>query len=268
MKKIISMMSLMVSSIIFAQTTIYSENFGNATGNTALSAHTGYQATSPISYTGNADVRITTPSSGYANASGQACVFVAGSTADPARELIVSGINTLDFENLVFSFGHQKGTSSSSNELLVTVSADGSTWTPLNYTRPTGSGTSIWMLITPTGTIPSTATLSIKFTNPVNSNVGFRIDDFKLVGTSKALAVSNTNKTKFNVFPTMVNNGVFSVTSENDAAKNVKVYDQSSKLVLNTTTTKEVNVAKLTKGIYLVSVEQNGVVETKKIIIK
>lgn len=261
-------MTLMVSAITFAQTTIYSENFGNATGTTTLSAHTGYQATSPITYTGNADVRISTPSTGYTDASGQACVFVAGSTADPARELIVSGINTLDFENLVFSFGQQKGTNVASNELLVTVSADGSTWTPLSYTRPTGGGTSIWMLITPTGTIPSTATLSIKFTNPVNSNVGFRIDDFKLVGTPKALAVSNSSKTKFNVFPTVVNNGVFYITSENNAAKNVKVYDQSSKLVVNTTATKEVNVAKLTKGIYLVSIEQNGAVETKKIIIK
>lgn len=268
MKKIYLMMTLVVSALTFAQTTIYSENFGNATGNTALSAHTGYQATTPITYTGTADIRITTPSTGYPDASGQACVFIGGSTAAPARELIVSGINTQDYENLVFSFGHQKGTNVASNELLVSVSSDGTNYTPLSYTRPSGNNTSVWLLITPTGSIPSTATLSIKFTNPVNSNVGFRIDDLKLVGTLKELAVSNTSKTKFNVFPTVVNNGIFYVTSENNAAKNVKVYDQTSKLIINTKTEKEVNVADLTKGVYIVTVEQNGVVETKKIVIK
>lgn len=266
MRKIYFMMTMMVSAITFAQTTIYSENFGNATGQTTLAAHTGYQATSPITYTGTADIRITTPSTGYTGASGQACLYVGATTANPVKMVTISGINTLNYENLVLSFGHQKSTNSSTNELVFEVSEDGTNFTPLSYVR--AAGNSLWAYITATGNIPSTATLSIRITNPLNSNVGFRVDDIKLVGTPKALAVSNTTKTKFNIFPTVVNNEVFYVTSENDAVKNVKVYDQTSKLVINTSTRKEVNVSKLVKGNYIVTVEENGAVESKKIMIK
>ena len=193
-------------------------------------------------------------------------MYVGATIANPVKTATISGINTLDFENLVLSFGHQKSTNASTNELLFEVSEDGTNFTPLSYVR--AAGNSLWAYITATGNIPSTATLSIRITNPLNSNVGFRVDDIKLVGTPKALAVSNTNKTKFNVFPTVVNNGVFFVTSDSNATKNVKIYDQTSKLVISTKTVKEVNVAQLTKGIYIVTVEENGVVETKKVVIK
>lgn len=259
----------MVSVIIFAQTTIYTENFGNPAATALMPAYTGYQATAPVAYSGTADVRSSTPSTGYTGASGLGCAFFGAVTtinALPVKTATISGIVTTGFENLTLSLGHQKSTNASSNELIIEVSGDGTTWTQLSYSRPTGN--SLWLLITPTGTIPESDNLRIRFTNPVDSNVGFRIDDLKLVGTPKALTVSNTNKTKFNVFPTIVNNGVFFVTSESNSAKNVKIYDQTSKLVINTFTTKEVNVEKLTKGIYIVTVEENGVVESKKIIIK
>lgn len=271
MKKIYFLVSLALTSFVFAQTTIYTENFGNPAATTPVTTYTGFQATAPVAYAGTSDVRTSTPSTGYTGASGQGCVFIAGTTTasgNPLKEIIISGIDTDDYENLILSFGHQKGTNVSSNELLVSVSSDGSTWTPLTYTRPTGTGTSTWLLVTPTGTIPSTPTLSIKFSNPLDSNVGFRIDDVKLVGTAIVLGTSAVNKNKFNVFPTVVNNGTFFVTSDSNATKNVKIYDQTSKLVINTKTVKEVNVSQLTKGIYIVTVEENGVVETKKVVIK
>lgn len=269
MKNIYAFLSLLITSFFFAQTTIYSENFGNPAATTLLPAYTGYQNSSPITYSGTADVRTSTPSD-YAGASGQGCVFfgaVTTSSGNPAKTLIISGINTINYQDLTLSFGHQKGTNAGSNELKVEVSSNGTDWTQLNYTRPTGSGTSVWLVVTPTGTIPATSNLSIRFTNVLDSNVGFRVDDVKLTG-NQTLAVNNVKKEKFNIYPTVVTNGIICVTSATNQTKKVTIYDSSAKLVISRGTDKEVNVSQLPSGTYVMNVEENGVVESKKFIVK
>ena len=269
MKKLLSALSLGAFLFFNAQTTIYSENFGTPTATTLLTAYTGYQNGSPITYSGTADVRTTTPSD-YPGASGNGSVFIANVTAasgNPAKTLIISGINTSEYKNLTLSFGQHKGTNVASNELNVEVSSDGTTWSPLAYTRPTGSGTSIWLVITPTGTIPTTSNLSIRFTNPLDSNVGFRVDDIKLVG-DKTLATQDIKKRELSIAPSIVTNGIIKIMSDNDSTKKVKIYDQSSKLVLSTETKKEVNVSQLTKGVYIINIEQEGKTESQKFIMK
>lgn len=271
MKNIYSLFALIFSTIIFAQTTIYTENFGTPTATTLIPDYTGFQATAPVTYSGTSDVRTSTPSTGYTGASGNGCVFIGAVTTasgNPAKTLIVSGIKTTNYNSISLSLGHQKGTNASSNELTIEVSADGSSWTPLTYTRATGTGTSNWILITPTGSIPTTASLSIRFTNPLDSNVGFRIDDLKLTGTEIPLATSTSNKEAFQIFPTKVTNGLIFINSDTNALKNVKIYDATSKLVINTQTKKEVNVSKLSKGIYILNVEENGKSTSKKFMIQ
>lgn len=269
MKNIYGFLSLLLTAFVFAQTTIYSESFGTPASTTLLTAYTGYQNSSPITYSGTADVRTSSPSD-YAGASASGCVFLGAFTTasgTPAKTLIISGINTLNFTNLTLSFGHQKGTNAGSNELKVEVSSDGSNWTPLTYTRPTGSGTSTWLMITAAGTIPATSTLSIRFTNPLDSNVGFRVDDVKLTGI-QTLAVNNSKKEKFNIYPTVVSNGIICVTSASNQTKKVTIYDSSARLVISRGTDKEINVSQLAKGTYVINVEENGVVESKKFIVK
>lgn len=102
----------------------------------------------------------------------------------------------------------------------------------------------------------------------MDSSVGYRIDDIKLVGTKEALAVNNDSKKSFNIYPTVVSNGIISITSANNQTKNVKIYDSSAKLVISRGTQKEINVSQLPKGTYVMNVEENGVVESKKFIIK
>lgn len=269
MKNIYAFLSLLITSFVFAQTTIYSENFGNPAATTVLTAYTGYQNSSPITYSGTADVRTSTPSD-YTGASGQGCVFIGAvttSSGNPAKTMIISGINTTNYQDLTLSFGQQKGTNASSNELKVEVSSNGTDWTPLNYTRPTGSGTSVWLVITPTGTIPATSNLSIRFTNPLDSNVGFRVDDVKLTG-NQTLAVNNSKKEKFNIYPTVVTKGIICVTSATNQTKKVTIYDSTAKLVISRGTEKEINVSQLPSGTYVMNVEENGVVESKKFIVK
>jgi len=159
---------------------VFSENIGTVSSTTAIANHT-FQVTG-ATFSGNADVRSTTSSSGYSGASGGANVFVTNSVG---RTFEISGINTTGLSNLVLSFGHYKSTNDGSNELAVEVSSDGSSYQALTYSRPTGSGTAVWLKITPTGTIPSTPSLRIRF-RQTSTGTQFRIDDIVLTGVATA----------------------------------------------------------------------------------
>ncbi|WP_343623196.1 T9SS type A sorting domain-containing protein [Flavobacterium lindanitolerans] len=246
----------------YSQTTIFTENMGNTTATTAIASHT-FQNSSPILFSGTADIRNTTPSENYEGASGNGCVFLGGTT--PAKTFIIEGINTLNYSDLTLSFGHYKGTNAGSNELTVQVSTDGIAWTPLTYSRPTGAGTSSWILITPSGTIPSTSNLRIKFENPI-SNVGFRIDDVKLTGNT--LGISENIIPGLKVYPNPVTNGKLFITTDTNTEKTVTIYDVLGKEVTNTATIETVNISGLKEGIYIVKITEKGKTATRKLVIK
>lgn len=254
----------LIATTGFAQTTIFSENFGSPTANTAINANT-YQNTAPIVFSGTADIRTSTPSDTYIGASGSGCVFLGGTS--PTKNITIEGINTLNFTNLTLSFGHHKGTNASNNQLTVDVSADGTNWTPLTYSRPTGSGTSVWMLITPTGTIPATANLRVKFENPI-SNIGFRVDDVKITGTPEVLSNNENAISGLKIYPNPAKNTLF-ITSNSISTKTVELYDMVGKLALKTTTTNApINLARLTAGVYVIKVTEEGKTATRKLVIE
>ena len=271
MKNIYGLLLLALTNFAIAQTTIFTENFGTGTGstNTSVGVYTGYQNASPIVYSGNSDIRTTFSSTGYTGASGAGCLFLGATTAATAPEkfLTISGIKTSEYKDISLSFGHYNGIANTSFVPKVEVSTDGSNWTALSYAR-VSTNASVWEYVTAAGTIPKTENLRIRFTNTMDSAVGYRIDDIKLVGNLDALAVNNTKKEHFNIYPTAVSNGIVYVTSPSNGLKNIKIYDASAKLVISTATPKEVNVSKLAKGTYIMNVEENGVSQTKKFIVK
>lgn len=161
--------------------TIFSENMGTPTSTVTIASHT-FQNTG-YTFTGTGDVRNTLPSSGYAGASGSGNVFLTTGTTIFYQ---ISGINTSAHTGLSLSLGHYKSSTASSNELVIETSTDGVSYTPLTYTRPTGSGTVSWLRITPTGTIPSTPNLRIRF-RQTSTTAQFRIDDVVLTGTPSAV---------------------------------------------------------------------------------
>ncbi len=180
MKKITTFLLLMYLSLVtFSQTPLFTESCGTPSATTAVGTYTGWQNYPTLTFTGNADVRTTTVSSGYTGASGSGNVFI---TNTVGTNVTISNINTLNYINLKLSAGVFKSTTASNgSELKIEVSTDGITYTALTYTLPTGTGTAIWRLVTPTGTIPSTSNLRIRFRN-TSSTPQFRIDDIKLVG--------------------------------------------------------------------------------------
>ncbi|MGX9987098.1 T9SS type A sorting domain-containing protein [Soonwooa purpurea] len=193
MKKFYSLLAIAaIACGLNAQTQIFKETFGNPSANTSVNTYTGYDNSAPIVFTAGTsgtDIRSNSASTvtDYAEASGQGNVMINSAT----KYLLISGISTENFENVSLKFGQRKGTNAANNELKVEVSGDeGATWTQLAYTRPTGSGTAKWTLVTTTGNIPQTQSLQIKFsgTNPTE----WRIDDIILTGTENVLCTNPT----------------------------------------------------------------------------
>jgi hypothetical protein len=175
MKKILLIFALLITQFSLCQTTILTENFGSPTNTTLISAYTGWQSTSPITFDGNVDVRNTAPSTN-SGASGGGNVFFTNNTT---KFFTISGINTSMYNEVFLTLNHHKSTTTSSNELIIEVSSDGINYTQLTYTRATGTGTAVWRSISPSGNIPITTNLRIRFRQ--NSTAAqFRIDDVML----------------------------------------------------------------------------------------
>ena len=188
---VIGVLLLLFHSISIAQTVFFSENVGTPAATTPVATYTGWENTTPVTFSGNADVRTTTPSTGYTGASASGNVYFA---ATAGNQLTISGINSSAYSAISLSLGHYKSTTTGNNELIIEVSSDGSTFTPLTYTRPTGAGTASWILITPTGSIPAVDNLRIRF-RQTSTTTQFRIDDIKLTGVINPCQVTVTSFT-------------------------------------------------------------------------
>lgn len=190
LKGLLSAALVLVVSGAWGQVTILSENMGSPTGTTSIASHT-FQNPS-LTFSGTADVRTTTASTGYTGASGSGNVFF---TNTIGRTFEISGISTLGYTSITLEFGQYKSATAANNELVVEVSSDGSNYDPLSYTRSTGTGTTNWVLVSPTGTIPSTGNLRIRF-RQTSGTAQFRLDDVVLKGTLAAtpsITINNNN---------------------------------------------------------------------------
>lgn len=165
--------------------TILSENVGAPSGTTALNTYNGWQNFGVFNFTTTttnpSDIRNTTVSTGYTGASGGGNVFMGTAGGTNPRDLIISGINTLGYSSLSFSFGMLR--TATTEAIAVSVSSDSINYTPL--TTSTQPAQNTWALITTTGTIPATGNLRIKFEKA--TGVSFRLDDFKLTGTTSSV---------------------------------------------------------------------------------
>ncbi len=187
-----------LAGLSFGQVTIFSENMGSPAANTAIASWTGWQNNGILTFTGTGDVRNTTASSGYPTASGTGNVFIINTVGTYYE---ISGINTTYYSGITLKLGHYKSTTASNNELVIETSPDGATYTPLTYSRATGTGTASWLLITPTGTIPSTANLRIRF-RQTSISPQFRIDDVVLTGNCITPVTQASNLTFSAIFGT------------------------------------------------------------------
>ncbi len=184
MKKLYSFLLLVVVSVSFGQT-IYTENMGVPTATTLIPAYvTGtapatFQNGAPIVYSGTGDVRVTTPSSTYSGASGGGNVYL---TTTAGKYFQIDGINTSAYSsaNIQMTFGYLTATFATVQVILeysTNASATTPTWTPITFTN---NSSNAWTLVSiPGGVLPSTTTLSLRFTQPTVTGQ-IRIDDIKV----------------------------------------------------------------------------------------
>lgn len=179
MKKLYTL-SLVLFGMVsgFAQV-IFSENMGTPSGNTLITAYvTGtapatFQNVATHGFSGTADVRTSQASSGYTGASGSGNVFFT-SSGGGNKTFQIDGINTSAYASagLELSFGYI--TSQTTVQMIVEVSTNGTDWTALSFSNNANTS---WNLVTiGGGVIPSSSTLSVRFTGPPATS-GMRIDD-------------------------------------------------------------------------------------------
>ncbi|WP_445714734.1 T9SS type A sorting domain-containing protein [Flavobacterium sp.] len=187
MKKLYFIISCLFSALTFGQT-FYSENMGTPGGTTLITAYTGWQNAAPIVYSGSGDVRTSAASNGYTGASGSGNVFL---TSTAGKYLQIDGINSSAYAagDIQLSFGYI--TNSIATQLVVEQSTDGSNWTPITFTQNPNTS---WNLVTiPGGQIPSSTTLSLRFTQPATAQM--RVDDIKLTNVSASCALALSGET-------------------------------------------------------------------------
>ncbi len=183
MKKIYTLSLILFSCFSSFAQVFYSEDFGTPTGTTLFPAYTTgtapatFQNAAPITYTGSADVRKTTASSGYLGASGNGQAYI-GVASAIGKFMQIDGLNTSAYNSadLVLSFGYLTGVTPATSQVILEQSTDGTNWTPIVYTPNAGTA---WTLVTVSGGIEASATLSLRFTNPGGS-AQIRIDDIVL----------------------------------------------------------------------------------------
>lgn len=182
MKKLYFLVSLVISSMSFAQT-FYTENMGTPTATTAINVHV-FQNSAPIAYSGTGDVRATAVSTGYNGASGAGNVFLTGTAG---KYFQIDGLNTSSFPSADIQLAFGYITNSLTTQLVLEKSTDaGATWNPITFTNNATTG---WNLVTIAGgQIPSSATLSLRFTQPATAQM--RIDDIKLSNVSASCTLA------------------------------------------------------------------------------
>jgi Secretion system C-terminal sorting domain len=83
------------------------------------------------------------------------------------------------------------------------------------------------------------------------------------------LAVQENEIAGLQVYPNPVTNGILNISTDNNDAKTVILFDVLGKQVINTIVTDQpVNVASLNRGVYFVKVTEAGKTVTRKLVIK
>lgn len=140
--------------------------------------------------------------------------------------------------------------------------------------RPTTYSTDSadWIQWTATVTAPTTAA-KLRFevrSYAIGTTVGsgggvIYYDDFSVIDNSP-MATNQNQISGLQVYPNPAKN-ILNIVTDSNSTKNVQIYDMIGKNVLTTNTDSEVNVSSLTPGLYLARITEEGKTSTKKVVI-
>jgi hypothetical protein len=180
-KVLFSLVLVLVSLFGYGQQTLV-ETMGAPSGTVSIASHetsNGFSQTA-LTYSGTADVRITTASTGYAGASGSGNIFFNGQD----RDFIVAGLTPTSQCSIDVTFGIHKSTNAETgSNFAIEYSTAGSSGPWLSagsISLPIGAGTATWAQRTVTG-LPNNV-LAIRFRKTDAGTNQFRLDDVQIIG--------------------------------------------------------------------------------------
>ncbi|WP_034062603.1 T9SS type A sorting domain-containing protein [Lacinutrix jangbogonensis] len=107
--------------------------------------------------------------------------------------------------------------------------------------------------------------------NWANAITDLGTGDFGTPGTINAntLSVDTFENTSFSIYPNPASNGFVNITTTSNEAINVTVFDILGKQVISQTiNNNRLDVSNLNTGVYILKLNQNGAITTKKLVIK
>jgi Secretion system C-terminal sorting domain len=290
MKKIYSLLFVVVALTMNAQTTISQWNFDDLSPATAMLPTTGAGTFSII---GGVVDNVTAGVMPAGNpATGKAYsikTFPATGTASGTAgyQFLVSTVGFTQPINVTFD---PRGSNTSSRFQQYEYTTNGSTWTIL--------GNNAGALVN--SFLPGHLALTFPASCNNNANFGFRIvsifdpagTDYSAVGymntptpsnysaagtwrldnvtfSSGTLSVNQNTIAGLKVYPNPVTNGTLYIESDVNAERTVVVYDILGNQVIKTTTTSNaINVSALNAGVYMVKITEEGKTATRKLVIR
>lgn len=183
MKDIFIILMIILPYLGKAQQTLM-ETFGTVPGTTSIAAHEAANGfvINGAAYSGTADLRSTTVSTGYPGASGGANVFF---TNSGTASLIITGLTpNASCSSITLTFGIQKNINADdgANFQIQYSTNGGGAWTSAGtITLPTGAGTTGWYQRSVSG-IPGNAN-AFQFRNlNTTGSASNRLDDLQIIG--------------------------------------------------------------------------------------
>lgn len=172
----------LLSTATYAQFTETMGTTGSSTETIAVHEANNRFSNLSLTYSGTADVRTTTPSTGYTGSSGSYNVLIQSLETFQIQSIDASSCSTSD--SLYFGINKNTNAATGIDYLVFEYSVDaGTTWTSIPYAAlPTGSGTSKWYrrgVALPSGALNATLWLRFRstLTGGSSANPQYRIDD-------------------------------------------------------------------------------------------
>lgn len=200
-------MVFMIPQLSVAQTTIFSENMGTPSGNTAIATYATGTAPATFQNKGTltygiggqttTDVRTSSASTTYSGASGNGNVFFTSTSG--SYGFAIESIDASAYTSLSLNFGYRKESASVHATFSVDY-WDGSAWQTIANTSANlfneASNAAVGWYLSKSLSLPAGAqisTLKIRFVKSGAASI--RIDDVKLTGTlaTPSIALNNTS---------------------------------------------------------------------------
>ena len=262
----------LLSSKAQTASTIYLENFDEASTGTVLTLPTGWT-------TNGWEMSSSNAATGYTGASGVNSVKIDNQdVATGIYSLTTKSIATTGYSSITVSWGARLTTnfppSTITPSLFFSVD-NGTTWTGVAYTE--ASSASAWKLNGPVS-MPAAANnqASVMFQLVANITAGangtYRIDDFLVQGVASATTGIKANSAPQQLESYVADKTLFVKMKSQNTISSLKVYEITGKEVLSKTALNdaesEISLSEFTNGIYVVKfILSNGQSVTKKIVL-